>query len=357
MARVVIIKTSYSDIDVEALLKPFGGMEQFVEKGDRVLLKVNLLSAKKPEKAVTTHPEIIRAVARAVKEAGGEPFIGDSPGGTFSRRALRKAYRQTGLESLSKEADIPLNWDTGSRQVKISEGIRIRQVPVGTYALEADKIISLPKLKTHAHQYMTLACKNMFGVVPGLTKATYHARFPRRMRFADLLLDILSVVKPCLSILDGVLAMEGQGPGSGDPVELNRLMASEDPVALDIAACRLLRVEPVAIPVLKRAKIRNLWPREISYPLLTPESGRYLGFRLPATADHLFTGKKPPKKNPLVMDNCTACGDCAEICPKDAIEIRADRAAVLYNRCIRCYCCHEICPENAISLVSAGKLK
>jgi uncharacterized protein (DUF362 family)/NAD-dependent dihydropyrimidine dehydrogenase PreA subunit len=330
-------------------------MGKFVEEGDRVLLKVNLLSAREPEKAVTTHPEVVRAVARAVKEAGGRPYIGDSPGGRFSRGALRKAYERAGLEELSRQEDIPLNLDTGSTLLDAPHARRLKQFPLANFVRHADKIIAIPKLKSHSGQYMTLACKIMYGAIPGLTKAKYHARFPGKAAFADALLDVLTVIQPCLYVLDGIQGMEGQGPGSGDPVDLGWILASTDPVAMDITVCRLLGIEPVAIPVLKRAKVRRGWPEAINYPKLEPKDIAYQGFRLPNTADHLLTGKRPPKKHPVVTNRCIACGECEAVCPKNAIDVQDGRAVVDLSRCIRCFCCHEVCPEKAITLASARK--
>ncbi|MBL7217541.1 MAG: DUF362 domain-containing protein [Desulfobacteraceae bacterium] len=355
MTIVCIQKSTYPSPEIERLLAPLGDMASFVEKGDRVLLKVNLLSAREPEKAVTTHPEVVRAVAQSVKEAGGIPYIGDSPSGKFSERALRKAYKRSGLEDIANEEGIPLNRDTGTRRLDIPDGVRLKQTSVCNFVLETDKIIALPKLKTHSLQYMTLACKIMYGAIPGLTKAKYHAQFPRRAAFADMLLDITMFIKPGLFIMDGIVGMQGQGPGSGDPVNLGWLLASTDPVAMDIAVCRLVGIEPVAIPALKRAKVRKLWPEDIEYPILAPEDTAYQEFKLPNTTDYLLTGKKTPKKSPMVTEKCIACGDCEEICPKDAVQVKDDRASVDYSKCIRCFCCHEVCPEKAIDLVAAKK--
>jgi uncharacterized protein (DUF362 family) len=356
MATVSIVKATYSDPEIETLLAPFGGMEQFVKKSEKVLLKVNLLGAKAPQKAVTTHPDFVRAVTRAVKAAGAEPYIGDSPAGPFSKRHLNKSYRRSGLENLVGEEKIPLNLNTGVQKLDIPAGKRLQRSPICDFALNADKIIALPKLKTHSFQYLTLACKIMYGVVPGLTKAKYHAQFPRRVSFADMLLDVLTIVKPQLYIMDGIVGMQGQGPGSGDPVKLDLVLASTDCVAMDIAVCKILGIEPVGIPVLKRAKVRGLWPERIDYPLHSPDDVAYKGFRLPNTADHLLNGKKPPKKSPVITDKCIACGDCERICPKDAVKVNGPMAEVTYSKCIRCFCCHEVCPEDAIELRSL-KLK
>ena len=352
MATVSIIKATYSNPEIETLLAPLGGMEQFVKKNEKVLLKVNLLSAKQPEKAVTTHPEFVRAVAKVVRKAGGEPYIGDSPAGTFSKRSLTKAYERSGLENLAKEEEISLNFNTSVKKLDIPEGKRLHRSPICEYALSADKVIALPKLKTHSFQYMTLACKIMYGVIPGLTKAKYHAQFPRKVSFADMMLDILTIVKPQLYIMDGIIGMQGQGPASGDPVKLDLALASTDCVALDISVCKILGVEPVGIPVLKRAKVRGLWPESIDYPIYGPDDVDYKGFKLPNTADHLLTGKKPPRKSPVIMDNCVACGDCESICPKGAVTVKGQMAEIAYSKCIRCFCCHEVCPEDAIELRS-----
>lgn len=350
MATVSIVRAAYTDFDLETLLAPLGGMSPIVQANDKVLLKVNLLSAKEPAKAVTTHPEFVRTVARAVKRAGGAPYIGDSPAGPFTKRVLDRAYRRSGLEKMAGEEAIVLNRETGAEKIGIPDARRLRRAPICDFMLRADKVIGLPKLKTHSFQYLTLACKNMYGVVPGLTKAKYHAQFPQRERFADMMLDLLAVVKPQLFIMDGIVGMQGQGPGSGEPVEMKLALASTDPVAMDIAVCRIIGIEPVGVPILKRAKVRGLWPRRIDYPLLRPEDVAYRGFRLPNTASHILSGKKPPSRSPVITNQCTACGACADICPQNAVQINDRMAEVTYSRCIRCFCCHEICPEDAIVL-------
>ncbi len=352
MATVCIERANYSQVNIDSLLTPLGGMQAFVAEGDRVLLKMNLLSARGPDRAVTTHPAIVGAVAKAVVQAGGTPFIGDSPSGTYNPKALRKAYVHSGIADLAETESIRLNDDTRSIKMSFPEGKRLKSSAVCRFIQEADKIIALPKLKTHSFQFMTLACKIMYGLVPGLTKGTYHARFPSRGAFADMLLDLLTGIKPDLYIMDGIVAMEGQGPASGDPIRLGLVMAAADPVAMDIAVCDALGIEPVGIPVLRRAKVRKRWPETIGYPLLSPADVRRKDFRLPNTADHLVTGAHPPSKRPVITDKCVGCGDCAEICPKGAIGVESEKAEVDYTACIRCYCCHEVCPENAVALSS-----
>ena len=352
MATVCIDRADYFNLDIESLLAPIGGMERFVREGDRVLLKINLLSAREPKEAVTTHPAVVGAAARAVIQAGGRPFIGDSPAGIFSRKALEKAYVRTGMTDVAGKESARLNMDTASVKMELPEGRRLKSSSVCRFVGKADKIIAIPKLKTHSFQFMTLACKIMYGIVPGLTKGAYHARFPGRASFADMLLDLLTAVKPDLYIMDGIAAMEGQGPAAGTPVDLGVVMAATDPVAMDIAVCNILGIEPVGIPTLRRARIRKWWPERMVYPLLKPEDVRAAAFRLPNTADHLVSGQGGAKKSPVITDECIGCGECAKICPKGAVKIDADTATVDYRSCIRCYCCHEICPERAIVLSS-----
>ena len=162
MATVSVIKATYSDLNIDTLLAPLGGMERFVKNNQKVLLKMNLLSGKKgPEKAVTTHPEFVRAVARAVRKAGGNPYIGDSPAGSFSKRSLTRAYTRSGIKNMAGEEGLPLNFNTASQKLAIPQGKRLQRSPICEFALTADTIIALPKLKTHSMQYMTLACKIM----------------------------------------------------------------------------------------------------------------------------------------------------------------------------------------------------
>lgn len=356
-ALVSINKTKYTEPDISTLLLPLGGMSGYIKNGDKVLLKINLLSARGPEEAVTTNPEFVRAVAREVKKAGGFPYIGDSPAGRFSKRILTKAYDKTGIGAMAKEENIPLNYDTGSKKVIVTNGTKIKRIPICNYVFEADKIIGLPKLKTHSLQYLTLACKNMYGAVPGLVKAKYHAYFPGKMAFGDLLLDVYSFLNPDLFIMDAVLGMQGQGPaGGGDPIDIGLALASTDGVAMDISVCNLIGIEPTGIPLLKRAKIRGMWPDKIKYPLLKPDENRIEGFRMPNTASHLQGGKKGQTKSPIITDKCIGCGECKSICPKQAIKLVDETAIVNYSKCIRCYCCDEICPVNAVKLGSVKKI-
>lgn len=349
-AKVCIQKSTYQTIDLDSLLNPLGGIKNFVSKGEMILLKVNLLNATKPEKAVVTNPALVKKTAELVIKAGGIPYIADSPSGQFTKGRLKRVYKKSGLQKISNELGVELNYDTKTTKIQIPSGKKLKETPICNFIKKADKIIALPKIKTHSYMIMTLATKHMFGIVPGLIKAKYHSLFIRRPSFADMLLDIHFIASPDLIIMDGIIGMEGEGPSGGIPVNLGVVLASEDAFAMDIAVCNILNIEPVGIPVLKQAKIRGLWPKEIQYPILTPQDVKYNGFTLPSTANYILTGKKIPKKSPLVTSKCISCGLCQEICPKHAITNTSTGAKINYLKCIRCYCCHEICPEKAIEL-------
>ena len=354
-STVSIEKFNYSNIDLKSLLSPMGGIQKFVKHGERVLIKVNLLNASIPEKAVVTHPNLIKAVIKEVREVGGIPYIGDSPSGQFSKRRLDKVYERAGLIKLANELDVELNYNTSSKKMNIPMGKRLKKVPICDFVSDADKIIALPKLKTHSFMIMTLATKIMYGAVPGLTKALYHSHYYKKDSFADMLLDILSITQPDLIIMDGIVGMEGDGPFSGTPIDLNLLLASENSIAIDLAICKILNINPIGIPTLKRANVRKIWPTKINYPILKPKDVEYKDFRLPSTAGYILTGKKTPAKSPKPNEKCTCCKECIEICPTNAIEIISKKASIDYSKCIRCYCCHEVCTESAIKLVVIKK--
>ncbi len=348
--NICIQKSTYQEIDLDLLLNPLGGIKNFVSKGEQVLLKVNLLNATKPEKAVVTNPELVKKTAELIIKTGGIPYIGDSPSGQFTKGRLQRVYKKSGLQKISNDLGIQLNYDTKTTKVQIPNGKKLKETVICNFVKKADKIIALPKIKTHSYMIMTLATKHMYGIIPGLTKAKYHSLFLRRSSFADMLLDIHFISPPHLIIIDGIIGMQGEGPSGGTPVNLGIILAAENAIALDIAVCSILNIEPVGIPVLKQARIRGLWPKKITYPQLTPDNVKYNNFILPSTANYILTGKKTPSKSPVVTSLCTSCGMCQEICPKHAITNTTTGAKINYIKCIRCYCCHEICPEKAIEL-------
>jgi len=359
---------------LDRLLEMMDGIGQFVVAGESVILKPNLLRAARPDEAVSTHPAVVAAVGRTVVAQGSRAIIADSPGSGFRYTApvLRRTYEVCGMTNAAREAGADLNFDTGHEIVSHPEGRLVKRFEVITPVLRADGLINLCKLKTHVFTGMTGAVKNLFGVIPDLIKPGYHAKLADGRRFAGMLLDLADLIAPRLSIVDAVVGMEGDGPGSGDPRRVGWLLASESPLALDVVASEMMGLPRESNPLLLEAKARAMSPaqaEEVEVVGATQEELRVPGFRLPATR---ATGvgiaqpawwhrpaavalKSAFTVRPVVApERCIACGACVRACPEQVIaltEERGKQAARIDQRgCIRCYCCHEMCPEDAIEL-------
>lgn len=356
---------------IRALVEQMGGMGRFVRPGERIVLKANLLRAAPPESAICTHPAVVEAVAKLVKEAGGTPVICDSPGGALHKEAvLRSLYEKTGMAAAAAAAGAELAMDSSTRTVSLPEGKVLRQTEIITPVAEADGVIDLCKMKTHVLMSMTGAVKNLFGVIPGLSKVGYHATHPDHATFADVLLDLTGYVKPRLSLMDGILAMEGDGPGSsGTPRQAGLLLAAANPLALDTAAGAIMNLPRQDHPVLLAAERRGLTPCRMEDVELiggTMEELRMADYKFPAsTKSNLmdFLGplarpaerlcKKALSQTPRIDGaKCVGCGICAKSCPGQAIAMTAPgkKARISQKACIHCYCCHELCPQKAVEL-------
>jgi len=369
METVVITRAvNYDRLKVKdamiRLLEPLGGMAAFVLPGERVLLKPNMLYAKAPECAVTTHPEVLRAAIELVREAGGIPLVGDSPGfGDF-----RKVAEKSGLLRVAEE--------TGAELVEFAEAVEVpsegmfKRFELARPYLEADRVINLPKLKTHEMMTMTCAVKNLFGAVVGHGKAAWHLKAGAdKELFARMLLEIYLVRKPDLTIVDAVTAMEGNGPGSGDPREVGLLLAGVNPVSVDVIAAEIAGI-PKKLLFVERAALKlgiagadRATLQTVGVPLA---EARVAPFRLPPLSDVQW-GLPPFLKNRLrhylttrpcvVPEQCELCGVCVNACPPRAIEIKDGKLSFDYHRCIRCFCCRELCPHGALDVRTGALLK
>jgi uncharacterized protein (DUF362 family)/Pyruvate/2-oxoacid:ferredoxin oxidoreductase delta subunit len=350
---------NYDEEEVlEALRKSIdliGGIENFVKKGNRVLLKPNLLYGKAPEKAVTTHPSIIKGMIQMVREAGGIPFIGDSPFIGSSMRAAEKA----GIKRVADEMECPLvEFDKPLLPPK--EGKFFKQLEIDRTVLESDVIINLPKWKTHGMMLLTLGVKNLFGCVPGSKKQLWHLKAGEdRKAFAQMLVDLYQVIQPSLTILDGVLGMEGNGPNSGHPITLGLILASRDPLSLDQIVCDLLGIPRDSLLTNRVAFERGLGEDGIQVLGERVEEVRIPRFRLPTPSEPAWNLpgflrralKNALTSKPVFEEGlCDNCDQCIGACPPKALE-RKERGLVFdYGKCIRCFCCQEVCPEGAITI-------
>jgi uncharacterized protein (DUF362 family) len=339
-------------------------MESFVSPGDRVLLKPNMLSPKSPEKAVTTHPAIVREVILLVREAGGIPFVGDSPGVGGVQRVAEKS----GIMDVLRE--------TGTELVEFSEtrehnctGI-FKRIPLAVPYLEADRIINLPKLKTHEMMTITCGVKNLFGAVVGTAKAAWHLKAGAdRELFAQLLVEIHQIRPPDLTIVDAVTAMEGDGPGSGDPRFVGCLLAGSNAFAVDRIAADIIGV-PDKLRYVERAAeklgLSGVASASIAVAGVQVEKVRVQDFRMPHISDvqfglpqflktrlrHHLTSRPVP-----IREKCVLCGICCETCPPKAMSISNGNLNIDYSLCIRCFCCRELCPHAALEVCEGLLLK
>jgi uncharacterized protein (DUF362 family)/NAD-dependent dihydropyrimidine dehydrogenase PreA subunit len=338
------------------------GEDSLIKAGQRVVLKANLLQAQPPEKAITTHPAIVAAVARWVREAGATPIIADSPGGLFNQRALSTVYQVTGMLAAADQGGAVLNDDFGTVRVSCPECRAAKSFQALRAVVEADAIINLPKFKTHGLVQLTGSIKNLFGTVPGVTKGRYHARFPAVETFSAMLVDILAYCKPVLTVMDAVVGMEGDGPSGGDPRHIGLLLASTNPVAVDVVAATIAGMAPLSVPPIAAAARRGLTSARVADIAIlgSPvDSVKVAGFKRPRTGvEHTrMIPRSVPAwvtdrllASPQAGPGCTVCGVCKENCPVEAITIANGRAHIDLERCIRCYCCHELCPEDAVEL-------
>lgn len=348
-------------------IEPLGGMGALVSPGQNILLKPNLLQGKPPEKAVTTHPEVVRAVALEIMDAGGSVFLGDSPGSgslasVLSKSGIAGVVEDLGLKVVPFRTPVP---------VSVPEGGIYHYIELAGEVFEFDLVVNLPKLKTHAQMVLTLAVKNLFGTVIGAAKPSWHLKTGDSDHMAQLLLDIYRTVAPGLNILDGVLAMEGNGPGSGAPREVGLLAASSSALALDLIVSSLLGVAPAENPVLRRAMERCLpgsMPEQVRVFGVSPEDASVRDFVLPASYTRVdfslpafISGplKRSASSYPFLDPKiCTTCGICEKTCPVAAISLFGEGGGnVDKGRCINCFCCQEVCPEGAIRPVPGRLLK
>lgn len=356
LQRLTNYQPNAIDKALEKLMAPLGGIEAFVKPGQSVLLKPNMLAGKAPEKAVTTHPEIVRAVIKAVMNAGGDVSLGDSPGIGSPENVARKC----GLLKIVEETGIKFAPFEKSVKVQIKSGV-FHELEVAEDILNADVVINLPKLKTHQMMGLTCAIKNMFGSVVGLRKPRLHLQAGTdKAFFALLLLELCEFLTPQLTIVDAVIGMEGEGPGSGDPVEIGALLAGRHPQAIDTVATSLLNMQPRQVWTQQQAIATNRPWTDLSDINIYGDSLdelRLKKFR-PAKMTDVNFGLKGGLKRYLkhsltarpAVDHklCQLCNACVTHCPPEAMKIEKQKLLIDYERCIRCFCCQELCPYGAL---------
>jgi uncharacterized protein (DUF362 family)/NAD-dependent dihydropyrimidine dehydrogenase PreA subunit len=337
-----------------------GGLDLFISRGERLLLKPNLLTGADPGEAVTTHPTVLEGAVRLFRDGGATVCFGDSPGlDNPARAAERAGLMEAGVRGGARFVD----FSSGSRLDGCEDGL-VPSFPIAQPVHQCDGMINLPKMKTHQLTRITGAVKNLFGCIPGKRKALYHVQFQDVMAFCELLVELQLRLQPRLHIMDAIVAMEGNGPRSGDPRPMHVLILSEDPVAVDAAFCRMVAMDPAFVPTNTIGQRRGLGHfREDNVEFVGDDLKSFVDsdfkvIRKPvysnASYAHYTIIKNAVLPRPVIdTDACIRCGRCVEACPVPDKAVRFEDGRrepprYDYDLCIRCYCCQEMCPERAI---------
>ena len=368
---------SYKKDDIKSIinegLNGFGGIGKYINKKQKICVKPNLLLPVSPDKGITTHPVFVEAVVEILADHTGKPeniIIADSfsPGVPFTRSGIEKIYRETGLSGIAERTGCRLNFATDYSRVSNKKGRYLKKIDIINVVKDCKAIINLPKFKTHNLTTITGAVKNMFGVVPGFTKVGYHLRFDDINVFTGMLLDLVTLIKPTLNIMDGILGIEGDGPGrSGTPRNIGIVMISDDAVAMDLVMGHIMNVGEEYNPFIKIARKRGLSPaywENIEIMGTRIDEFVIRDYKLPKSAgqekliENKFINKYiiPRIRNHLNpypyadMNKCTNCMTCQKVCPQKIITCTESSVKFDYSNCIRCFCCSEMCPEGAIDI-------
>ncbi len=338
-----------------------------IKRNDKVVIKANLVSAMKPEKAATVHPVLLCALTDILVEKGASVVIGDSPGGVFNTVRMNRIYSVTGVKSAEEHGAI-LNRDCTEVKAEYPEAVTAKEFFYTKYLDEADHIINFCKLKTHGMMGMSAGIKNMFGVVPGIVKPEYHYKYPKQEDFASMIVDLNEYFKPCLTICDAVVGMEGNGPTAGSPRHIGAVIAADSQYKLDTLCAYLIGLGKDDIPTLAEAYRRGY---TVSSPSELNVYGEYESLvigdyeKLPVNKSFLFasdsktvfgravgkTLKKVLEAKPKVKKgDCVGCAECFRICPAKAITMKNNKPDIDRTKCIKCFCCQEFCPKGAMKV-------
>jgi len=351
--KVVVLKIDDYQRDVlrekieEALFSHFDFKSLFSPQ-DKILLKPNLLMEASQEQAIVTHPIFLEAIGMIFKERGFKVFVADSPGGFVSEKDINSIYKSTGIEKVAREKGFELLYPD---KVVVKKNFPL------CWWVDNFKMINLPKLKTHDIMVLTLAVKNLYGCISGLYKSYLHKVYPRTQEFSKVLLKLYKLIKPSLNIVDGILALEGEGPSKkGTPKKLGIVIIGDDALCVDYVVGKLFNLEDDFHPIIKEAKREGIFD-EGGVEIISPIREK-LEFKFPSSS---FLNRFPPfflsflrsilKFRPEIDKNrCKKCGVCIKVCPHQAIKLKGSKMTIDYKKCILCMCCHEMCKFAAVDL-------
>lgn len=354
---------------ISAGLEYLGGVGNYARRSEKILIKPNLLVGEPPANCVNPHPVLFRALVEQIKSTGAIVSYGDSP----AVGPTQLAARQSGMLAVAEDLGVELADFKTPKLVNFPEGNLIKHFSIATGALEADGIISLSKMKSHALTRITGAVKNQFGCVPGVLKPEFHTTLPNPSLFSQMLVDLNLLLKPRLYVMDGVMAMEGNGPRNGTPRQMNVILLSSDPIALDTVFCRLVNLDESLVETINFGNQYGLGSSNVEVLGESIDAHRAVDFvvnrdRAMITDNQgaFFSRfiRRFISPRPVINETlCIKCGKCEEICPavpKALSWKNGKKSPPIYDyaQCIRCYCCQETCPHQAISVKSPflGKL-
>ncbi|HOV15036.1 MAG TPA: DUF362 domain-containing protein [Spirochaetota bacterium] len=366
-SKVALLRCENYDIDnvyntIKKGINLLGGIDSFIKPNEKILIKPNILAGRTPEKSITTHPAIFEAVLRLLLENNINLTYGDSPG--FDKPSI--ALLKSGFAEIADKYKIKMaDFDNG-KTILFPEGVYGKKFEIANGVIDSDGIISLSKMKTHQLTRITGAIKNQFGCIYGMNKAAYHVTLPNATKFCKMLVDLNRLLRPRLYIMDGIVAMEGNGPASGESIKMNCILISNDPIAIDSTFCRIIGLNPEFVPT-------NTYGKETGFGNYEESEIEILGDNIESFINHNFNVIRKPIKDdsflkPLIPFRdylvarpvinkklCVRCGICVSACPVDGKAIFLNNGKkhppeYIYKKCIRCYCCQEVCPYKAISV-------
>ena len=335
-----------------------------IKPGMTVVIKPNLVMKSDPESGIITHPVVVAAVGSLVKEMGARVLIAESSGGVFTPSSVKSVMNGCGYTEIAEKYGFEIYTECKANSVDINNAEICRTMTVLEPYINADFIINIGKLKSHCMTRFSGAVKNLFGTVPGLMKPELHFRFPKEEDFCTMLVDLCEFIKPNLSIIDAVDAMEGDGPTGGTKRHIGAFVIAENPYAADMVSASIANMEPKSVCYLKNAMSRGVCPKSIKDIAVMGEKLEDFiqeDFKQPRSKGVDFSAKVPKFLRPITIKittpkpvirtkKCIGCGKCAESCPRHTIKIVDRKAIIEYNKCIKCFCCHEMCPKHIINV-------
>lgn len=350
---------------VDAIFTAFGLYDK-ITPGRKVLLKPNLILRSAPEEAMITHPNLVAAVAVCVQKHGGKVLVAESGGGVYNPAVMKSVFRGCGYTAVAEKYGFELYTECKFKAVELPNGIRCGSLEViEPYVRPHDAfVIDIAKLKTHGMLGYSGAVKNLFGVVPGLMKPELHCRYPEKSDFAEMIVDLCEYVQPDFSIIDGIEAMQGDGPTGGEKRFVGALIGSPSPYSADLVGMSIINIDPMDMEIHKKSHSRGLCGVGVSGVEIVGDSIESVfvkDFKRARSSDIDFVAHLPKFLQPIAKKittpypkiqkkNCIGCGKCAESCPQHTIAIEEKKAIIDYSKCIRCFCCHEMCPMHVIDI-------